>query len=82
MDNTRATIVTHVATIGVFKLVTSILVLYYFPSWHAVSVILAVSVPWIVAGVWYFGLYTRIRVRLVRGRMRRRALMHQEWHVD
>ena len=34
-----------------FKLVTSIMVLYFFPSWHAVIVILAVSVPWIVAGV-------------------------------
>lgn len=82
MDDSRTIIIAHVATLGVFKLVTSVMILYFFPSWHALIVIVALSIPWIVAGIWYGGLYSRVRVRLVRGRRRRALLIHQEWNVD
>lgn len=82
MDDTRAILIAHIATLGGFKFATSILILYFFPSWHALIMILALSVPWIVAGCWYFGVYSRVRLRLVRGRMRRGAMVHKEWHVD
>jgi len=82
MDDARPVLITYVATLGVFKIVTSILILYYFPSWHAVVIIVALSIPWIVAGVWAGGIYSRVRLRLLRVRRRRKALLHQEWHVD
>ncbi|RIK47046.1 MAG: hypothetical protein DCC58_01165 [Chloroflexi bacterium] len=82
MNDTRSVIILHVATLGGFKLLTSLLVLYYFPSWHAVVVIAAVSIPWIAAGIWYGGIYSRVRLRLHRVRRRRAYLLYQEWNID
>lgn len=81
-DETRSVLIAQVVTLGVFKIVTSILILFYFPSWHALIVILALSVPWIAAGVWYGGVVSRVKMRLMRGRMRRKQLLHQEWNLD
>jgi hypothetical protein len=82
MHEMREAIVLQVATLGGFKLVTSLLILYFFPSWHALIVILGLSVPWIIAGVWYSGFYARVRLRLLRMRALRKRLLYEEWHVD
>jgi hypothetical protein len=82
MDDSRAILITHIATLGGFKIVTSILILYFFPSWSAVLVVLGLSVPWIVAAIWYFGVYSRLHLRLVRMRVRRKELVRQEWNID
>ena len=82
MDDSRATLIIHIATLGGFKIVTSILILYFFPSWEALVVVLGLSVPWIVAAIWYFGVYSRVHLRLVRVRARRKELVRQEWNVD
>lgn len=81
-DETRSVLIAHAATLGVFKIVTSILILFYFPSWDALLVILALSVPWIVAAVWYGGVVSRVKLRLVRARMQRKRLLQQEWNVE
>lgn len=81
-DEARTTLITQVATFGVFKLVTSIMIIWFFPSWEAVLVVLGLSVPWIIAAIWFGGIYSRIRLRLVRVRLRRKELLRQEWHVD
>jgi hypothetical protein len=79
---TRSVLIAHIATLAGFKLVTSILILAFFPSWHALIVIVALSVPWVAVGLWYGGVVSRIRLRLVRARMRRKKMLHQEWNVD
>ena len=81
-DDSRTILIAHIATLGGFKVVTSVLILYYFPSWEAVLIVCGLSVPWFVAAIWYFGLVTRVRLRLMRVRARRAQLLHQEWNVD
>lgn len=78
----RAILTAFILTLVGFKLVTSVMVLYFFPSRHALILVLALSSMWIIAGAMYFGAITRVKVRLLRGRARRRKLLHEEWNVD
>jgi hypothetical protein len=78
----RSVIVLQVATLGIFKLLTSAMIVYFFPSWHALLVVAGLSVPWLIAGAWYTGWYSRLRLRLLRVRARRNRLLYEEWHVD
>ena len=82
MDDWRPVLISQIATLFAFKIATSILIVWFFPSWEAVVVVLALSVPWIVAAIWYFGVIGRMRYRLMRVRAKRRRLIYQEWHVD
>ncbi len=81
-DDDRLILLTFVWTLVAFKLITSIMVLFFFPSVEALVVVLALSVPWVIGGFIYFGFYTRVKMRLVRVRARRRKLIYQEWNVD
>ena len=81
-DDARTVLIAHIATFVGFKIVTSILIIYYFPSWGAVLVVAGLSVPWVVAAIWYFGLISHIKLRLIRVRAKRKRLIHQEWNVD
>jgi hypothetical protein len=40
------------------------------------------SSMWIIAGAIYFGAVTRVKLRLLRGRARRKQLLYQEWNVE
>jgi Na+-driven multidrug efflux pump len=82
MDDGRAVLTAMIMTVVSFKLITSLLIFYFFPSWHTLMFLLALSVSWIIAGVYYGGVYSRVKYRLLRARARRRRLIHQEWHVD
>lgn len=65
-----------------FKIVTSILILIVFPTVDALAVVIALSAPWFAGGLFYFGFFGRMRMRLLRARARRRKLIYQEWNVD
>lgn len=80
--NERAILKTFVLTLVALKVVTSAMILYVFPSMHALVVVLALSLMWLIAGVTYGGAYSRIKFRLLKARARRRQLLHQEWNVD
>jgi hypothetical protein len=81
-DDARKILIAHIATFFGFKIVTSILIIYYFPSWGAVLVVAGLSVPWVIAAIWYFGIVSHIKLRLIRVRAKRKRLIHQEWNVD
>lgn len=78
----RLIVMTFAWTLAAFKLVTSALVLFFFPSVDALLIVIALSVPWIIGGIVYFGIYTKVKLRLIRVRTRRRRLIYQEWNVD
>lgn len=81
-DDDRLILLAFSWTLIAFKLVTSALVLFFFPSVEALVVVVVLSVPWVIGAFVYFGMYTRIKMRLVRARARRRRLIYQEWNVD
>ncbi len=81
-DDDRLILMTFAWTLAAFKLVTSALVLFFFPSVEALLIVVALSVPWVIGGFVYFGFYARIRMRLMRVRARRRQLIYQEWNLD
>jgi hypothetical protein len=81
-DDGRAVVISFIATLFAVKILTSILILIVFPSVDAALVICALSVPWFVGAGWYFGVAGRVRMRLMRGRARRRRLIYEEWNVD
>lgn len=82
MDDSRTALITQIATFGAFKVVTSVLILWFFPSWEALLVVLGLSVPWIIGAVWYFGIASTVRLRLIRVRAKRKELLRQEWRLD
>lgn len=77
----RTVVWASVWTLLGFKIVTSILILIVFPTVDALAVVLALSAPWFTGALFYFGLFGRVRVRLLRARARRRKLIYQEWNV-
>ncbi|HQX63394.1 MAG TPA: hypothetical protein PK593_08040 [Thermomicrobiales bacterium] len=78
----RTVVWASVWTLFAFKVVTSILILIVFPTLDAVAVVVALSVPWFIAALFYFGVTGRVRMRLLRVRARRRKLIYQEWNVE
>jgi hypothetical protein len=82
MDDGRTVLIAMIMTLVGFKLITSVMVFYFFPSLHTLVMVLALSVTWIIAGVYYGGVYSRVKYRLLRGRARRRELIYKEWNVD
>lgn len=78
----RTIVWASVWTLLAFKIVTSILILIVFPTVDAFAVVIALSAPWFAAGLFYYGFFGKIRMRLIRARVRRRRLIHQEWNVD
>ncbi len=65
-----------------FKIVTSILILIVFPTMDAFAVVIALSAPWFIGGLFYYGFFGKVRMRLLRARARRRKLIYQEWNID
>lgn len=63
------------------KLVTSILILYYFPSWHSLMLVVVLSLVWFIPPIAYLGHRSQGRYRLVKTRLRRKQLLRQEWDV-
>jgi hypothetical protein len=82
MDDGRAVLTAMIMTLVGFKLITSVMVFYFFPSLHTLVFVLALSVTWIIAGAYYGGVYSRVKYRLLRARARRRQLIYKEWNVD
>ncbi|CAN5164513.1 hypothetical protein BH24CHL1_BH24CHL1_19860 [soil metagenome] len=81
-NNDMAVVWTFVGSLATVKLLTSIMILYYFPSWHTLVLVLALSVVWIVPPFYYFTRHSRGRYRLLRARVRRNELLRQEWEVE
>lgn len=77
-----AVVWTFAGSLITVKLVTSLMILYYFPSWHTLVLVVALSVVWFVPPVYYFTHYSRSNFRLVRARVRRQELLRQEWEVE
>ena len=71
-----------VGSLVTIKLFTSVMVLYYFPSWHTLMLVVALSIAWFIPPFFYLGLHTHRRYRLVKVRLRRKELMRQEWDVE
>lgn len=81
-DDDRAVLWAYVGALSVFKVVTSIFILYYFPSWHTLLFVIALSVMWFAVPVYYVVRNPRGRYRLFRARIRRNELLRQEWEVE
>lgn len=81
-NNDMAVVWTFVGSLITVKLLTSLLILYYFPSWHTLVLVLALSVVWFVPPFYYFTRHSRNRYRLLRVRLRRNELLRQEWEVE
>lgn len=81
-NNDMSVVWAFVGSLATVKLVTSIMILYYFPSWHTLILVLALSVVWIVAPLYYISRNPRGRYRLLRARVRRNELLRQEWDVE
>lgn len=81
-DDDRLILMTFAWTLAAFKLATSALVLYFFPSVESLLIVIMLSVPWVIGGFVYFGFYSRVKMRLIRVRARRKRLIYQEWNVD
>jgi hypothetical protein len=75
-----------VGSLATVKLLTSILILYYFPSWHTLGLVVILSLFWIAPPLYYLGLYVKRysdgRYRLIRARRRRKELVRQEWEIE
>lgn len=64
------------------KVVTSIMIVYFFPSWHTVMLSVVLSLVWFVPPILYFANLSPGKYRLFKGRMRRAELLRQEWEVE
>lgn len=67
--------------IGV-KIVTSIMILYFFPSWTAFWIIMALSAIGFMPLIMFAPGYVRRHYRLWQWRLRRKRLLREEWNVD
>ena len=65
-----------------FKIFTLILILWLTSSWQAVVFVVASHVMWLAVGAVLIAGPAAFWARLVRGRAKRRRLVHQEWHVE
>lgn len=81
-DDVRATLWGMALTLIGFKIVTSVLILWYFPSWNAVLIVVALSSLWILPLLYLVPRHVSVRQRLWRMRLRRRELVRQEWKVE
>lgn len=75
----RAVIRWTIWTILGFKIVTSLMVLWVFPSWGAVGLVSALSVPWFVAGALWLRRWIERAMLRRRIRARRAQLIASEW---
>lgn len=78
----RATLWGMALTLIGFKIVTSVLILWYFPSWNAVLIVVALSSLWFLPLLYLVPRHVSVRQRLWRMRLRRRELVRQEWKVE
>jgi hypothetical protein len=78
----KSVVLAFVASLATVKLVTSIMIVYFFPSWHTVMLTVALSLVWFVPPIIYLADRSPGRYRLIRGRMRRQELLRQEWEVE
>lgn len=81
-NDDMAVVWTFAGSLITVKLLTSLLILYHFPSWHTLVLVLALSVVWFVPPFYYFSRHSQGHFRLLRGRARRNELLRQEWEVD
>lgn len=80
--NDMAIVWTFIGSLVTLKLLTSIMILYFFPSWHTVLLVVVLSVVWFVPPVYYLTRHSQGRFRLIRARVRRNELLRQEWNVE
>lgn len=80
-ESERTVLKARIATIAGVKLAVSILTLYYFPSWHTLWIVIGLSIPWVIAGVYYLARVGWVRYRLWQLHALRRRLIYEEWHV-
>ncbi len=78
----RAPVLAMIWSLAGFKLFMSIMILWTFPSWHSVVIVMVLSAPWIVLFLAWAGVLARMRARLHRARARRAELVRQEWYID
>lgn len=71
-----------VGSLFAVKFLTSLLVLYYFPSWHTLLIVVALSFFWFVPPIYYFSTHSKGHIRLLKARARRKELLRQEWDVE
>lgn len=81
-EDVRATLWGMALTLIGFKIVTSVLILWYFPSWNALFIVIALSSLWFLPLAYLVPRHVSIRQRIWRMRLKRRELMHQEWNID
>lgn len=80
-DEDKSVVWAFVGSLMTVKLVTSILILYYFPTWHALVLVVALSLLWFVPPVAYLATTSQMKYRLFKVRLRRKELLRQEWDV-
>lgn len=81
-DSDRALLKGQIIAFGGVKLLASIITLYHWPNWYTVLAIAALSIPWILAGLYFLGRSGWLRYRFWQYRHLRRRLLHEEWNVD
>ena len=82
MHADRAPALALLWTLAGFKLFMSIMILWTFPSWHAVAIVMVLSIPWVLLFLGWMGVLARMRARLHQARARRAELLAQEWYLD
>jgi hypothetical protein len=69
-------------TLIAFKIVTSVLIVWFFPSWTAVLIVVGLSALWILPLLYVVPRHFQGRYRLWNVRLRRRRLLQEEWRID
>ena len=69
-------------TLIAFKVITSVLVVWFFPSWTAVLLVIGLSALWILPLLYIVPRHMQRRYRLWNVRLRRRRLLEAEWNAD
>ena len=80
-DHDRNILKWRIAALVFVKLATSVIILAYFPSWHALGIVVFLSVPWFIVGGYYGVRWARMQHTLWKVRRLRARLLYEEWHV-
>ncbi len=81
-DAERTVLRWRIGSLVFIKLATSVVTLFYFPSWHALLIVMLLSVPWfLLGGYWTARSLINYRQRRQVLQLRDR-LIFEEWHVD
>ena len=81
-DDVRTTLIGMAIAVIMFKVVTSVMIIWFFPSWQAVALVVALNTLWFVPVLYYVPRHAHIRYRLWNVRLRRKQLLAEEWRMD